>query len=138
MLRRPSSDPTTSKSPATPPVDGVIGSVSQTPAKSSSKQKSVSNTASNSSLRIHLALVKPQRSTLSSLPQWTNPRKVRRKAKARVKPMPQNRVLLNRLLVNLHNGNLSIHASFVRRITILRIVPDDLKLVVCSKGPQLS
>ena len=33
----PSSDPMTSKSHATPPVDGVIGSVSETPAKSSSK-----------------------------------------------------------------------------------------------------
>lgn len=34
---RPSSDLTTSKSPATPPVDGVIGSVTQTLAKYSSK-----------------------------------------------------------------------------------------------------
>ena len=44
---RPSSDVATSKSPATPPVDGVIGLVSQVLAKSSSKHKSVSNTASN-------------------------------------------------------------------------------------------
>jgi len=36
-----------SKSPATPHVDGVNSSVSQTPAKSSSKKKSVSNTCSN-------------------------------------------------------------------------------------------
>lgn len=41
---RPSSYLTTSKYPATPPVDGVIGLVTQTPAKSSSKQKLVSNT----------------------------------------------------------------------------------------------
>ena len=43
---RPSSDLMTSKSSATPHVDGVIGSVTHTPAKSSSKQKMVSNTAS--------------------------------------------------------------------------------------------
>lgn len=36
---RPSSDPTTSKSQATPPFDAVIGSVSQAYAKSFSKQK---------------------------------------------------------------------------------------------------
>lgn len=88
--------------------------------------------------RIHLALVKPQRSTLSSLLQWTNPQKERRKAKARVKSMPQNRVLPNRLLANLRNGNLSILASFARNITTLRIVPDDPKLVTFSKGPLLS
>ena len=88
--------------------------------------------------RIHLALVKPQRSTLPSLPQWTNPRKIRRKAKARVNPMPQNTVLPSCPLVILHNKSLSIHASFARRITIPRIVSDDLKLVVCSEGPQLS
>lgn len=45
----PSSDPVASKSPVVPPVDGVIGSVSQTPTKTSSKQKSVSNDAPTSS-----------------------------------------------------------------------------------------
>ena len=44
---RPSSDPTTSESPAVPPVDEVIGSVSQTPAKTSSKHKSASNATPN-------------------------------------------------------------------------------------------
>ena len=43
-----SSDPMTSNSQTTPPIDGVIGSVSQAPAKYSSKRKSASNTASNS------------------------------------------------------------------------------------------
>jgi len=89
-------------------------------------------------LRIHLALVKHQRSTLFSLPQRTNPWKLRRKEKARVKSMPQNKVLLNHLLAMLHNEILSIHASFVRSITILRIVPDGLKLVILSKGSLLS
>jgi len=88
--------------------------------------------------RILLALVKPHRSTLSSLSQWTNPRNIRRKAKARVKPMPQNRVLPNHLLVNLHNGNPSIPASFARRITTLWIVPNNPKLVIFSKGHSLS
>jgi len=45
----PSSDLATSKSLDTPPVDGVIFLVTQTPAKSSSKQKSFSNTSSNDS-----------------------------------------------------------------------------------------
>lgn len=44
---RPSLDLTASKSPDTPPIDGVIGSMSQTPAKASSKHKSVSNIGSN-------------------------------------------------------------------------------------------
>ena len=44
---RPSSDLIASKSLATPPVDGVIDSMSQTPEKSSSKQKMVLNTGSN-------------------------------------------------------------------------------------------
>lgn len=48
---RPSSELTTSKSLATPLVDGVISSVTQTPKKSSSKQKSVSNTTPNDSSR---------------------------------------------------------------------------------------
>ena len=52
---RPSSDLATSKSLAIPLVDGVIGSVSQTPAKTSSKQKSVSNFAPNSSSQNTLA-----------------------------------------------------------------------------------
>lgn len=89
-------------------------------------------------LRIHLALVKPQRSTLSSLPQRTNPRKEKRKAKAKLKSMPQNKVLPNSLLANLHNGNISILASSVRRITTRRIFLDDLKLVAYSKGPLMS
>lgn len=46
---RPSFNPTASKSPFVPPVDGVIDSVSQTPLKTSSKQKSVSNVSPNSS-----------------------------------------------------------------------------------------
>lgn len=37
---RPSTDPASSKSPNVPPVDGIIGSVSQTSNKASSKQKS--------------------------------------------------------------------------------------------------
>lgn len=49
---RPSSDPTTSKSPDVPPVDGVIGSVSQTSTKTSSKQKSVSEIGSNNPSKI--------------------------------------------------------------------------------------
>jgi len=89
-------------------------------------------------LVIHLALVKPHRYTLFSLLQRTNPRKVRKKEKARVKPMPQNRVVLSPLLVMLLNGSLSINASFVRRIIILRIILEDPKLFICSKGPQLS
>lgn len=44
---RPSSYLTTSKSLDTPPVDGVIGYVSQTSTKSSSKQKSVLHTCSH-------------------------------------------------------------------------------------------
>lgn len=83
--------------------------------------------------RMLIALVKPQRSMLSSLPQ-----KIRRKENARVKLMPQNRVLPNCLLVNIHNRNLSIPASFVRKITTLRIVLDDLKLFILSMGPLLS
>ena len=46
---KPSSDLTTSKCPTTPPVDGVIVLMSQTTTKSSSKQKSISNTAPNNS-----------------------------------------------------------------------------------------
>lgn len=88
--------------------------------------------------RIHLALVKPQRSMLSSLLQRRNPQKERRKAKVRVNSMPQNSVLQNCLLVNLCNGNISILTSFARKITTLRIVRDDPKLVTCSKGPSLS
>lgn len=88
--------------------------------------------------RIHLALVKPQRSMLSSLPQRKNPRKERRKEKARVKSMPRNRVLPNHLLANVSNRNLSILASFSRKVTTLRIVSDDPKLATCSKGPPLS
>lgn len=89
-------------------------------------------------LKIHQVLVKPKRFTLCSLTQWTNPLKVRRKVKEIVKLMPQNMVLLSHLLVILPNGSLDIHGSYVRRITILRIVVDNLKLEVCSKGPQLS
>lgn len=44
---RPSSDLTASPTTDTPPVDDVIGSMSQTLAKASLKQKSVSNTGSN-------------------------------------------------------------------------------------------
>lgn len=44
---RPSSDPTSSKSPDVPPIDGIIGSVSQTSTKTSSKQKYVSDIGSN-------------------------------------------------------------------------------------------
>ena len=46
---RPSSNPAASKSLAVPPVDGVIGSVSQTPTKTSSKQNLVSNAVPNNS-----------------------------------------------------------------------------------------
>ena len=45
----PSFDPIASKSPVVPPIDGVIGSVSQTPTKTSSKHKLVSNIVPNSS-----------------------------------------------------------------------------------------
>jgi len=46
---RTSSDLTSSKSPDVPHVDGIIGSVSQTSTKSSSKQNSISNTGSSHS-----------------------------------------------------------------------------------------
>jgi len=42
-------DHATSKSPVVPLIDGVICSVPQTPSKTSSKQKSVSNVAPNNS-----------------------------------------------------------------------------------------
>jgi len=116
----------------------AIGLVSQTPAKLLLNRSRPQMLFLIVHPRIHLALVKPQRSTLSSLLQWTNPQKERRKTKENLKPMPQNRVLPNHLLVNLRNGNLSIPASFARKIATLRIVPDDLKLVSCSKGPLLS
>ena len=48
---RPSSNPTASKQPIVPPIDGVIGSVSQTPTKTSSKQKPISNAPPNNSSR---------------------------------------------------------------------------------------
>lgn len=44
---RPSFDLKASKCPNMPPIDGVIGYVSQNPTKASSKQKMVSNTSSN-------------------------------------------------------------------------------------------
>lgn len=44
---RPSSDLTASKSPDTPPVDGVIGFMSQTSVKASLKHKFITNTSSN-------------------------------------------------------------------------------------------
>lgn len=43
----PSSDLTASKSLNTPPIDSVIGSMSQTSAKASSKKKPISSTGSN-------------------------------------------------------------------------------------------
>ncbi len=84
------------------------------------------------------ALVKPQRCTLSNLPQQTNPRKEKRKEKAKLKSMPWNRVLPNCFSTNHRNGSLSLPTSFARRIIILRIVHDDPKLVDCSRGPLLS
>lgn len=48
---RPSLDLTALKSLDTPPIDGMIGSMSQTLAKSSSKKKSVSDTGSNNPSR---------------------------------------------------------------------------------------
>ena len=44
---RPSLDPTSLKSLDVPPIDGIIGSISQTSTKASSKQKYVSNIVSN-------------------------------------------------------------------------------------------
>ena len=44
---RPSSDLASSKFPDVPPVNGIIGSVSQTSTKASSKQRSASDTGSN-------------------------------------------------------------------------------------------
>jgi len=69
----PSSDPMASKSQDVPLVDGVIGLVSQNllnilPNKSWSQMLFLIVLP-----RIHLALVKPQRSMLSGLPQRTNP-----------------------------------------------------------------
>ena len=55
---KPSSNLMTYKSLATPPVDGVIGSMTQTPTQSSSKQKLVSNTAHNDSSHNSSALGK--------------------------------------------------------------------------------
>lgn len=56
---RPSSDLTKYKSPATPPVDGVIGLVTQTPAKNSSNKIRSPTLLPMIPLTIHLALVKP-------------------------------------------------------------------------------
>lgn len=56
---RPSFDLKTSKSLTTPLVDGVIGSVTQTLAQSSSKQKSVPTLLPMIPLTMHPTLLKP-------------------------------------------------------------------------------
>lgn len=135
---RPSFDPVALKSPVVPHVDGVIGSISQDPAKTSSKQKSILNATPNNSSRNPPGPGKTLEVHAIQFTAMDKSLKGKKKEKAKLKSMPRNKVLPNRLLANLHNGNLSIPTSFARRITILRIVHDYPRSVAFSKGPLLS
>jgi len=129
-------DLTALKSLTTPPLGGVIGSMSHIPMKSSSKQKLVSNTSSNDPSRNSLCPDKTSEVHVvqSTIVDKSSKGKIR--SKARPKMMPQNRALLSHLLVMPLKESPSIHASSARRITTLKIVPNDLKFVACSKGPH--
>jgi len=60
---------------------------------------------------------------LSTLPQQINPIKVKIKEKVKPKLMPENKTLLNLLLMMLLDENQNILASSLRRIIKLKIVP---------------
>lgn len=122
-------DLTASKSLATPPIDGVIGYVSQTPVKSSSKQKSVSNIGSNDPSRNSLDPGKTskvhvvQSTTADKNSKGKNNGKGKAKFDAPKQGPPKSSI-----------GD----ASQRKPKCPLNIVPDDLKLVACSKGPRMS
>lgn len=97
-------------SPIVPPVDGVIGSVSQTPAETSSKQKLVLNLTPNSSSQNPTGPVKSSEVHAVQSNAMEKSSKGKKKGKGKLKPMPQNRVIQNCLLANLYNGNLGIPA----------------------------
>lgn len=79
--------------------------------------------------KIHPFLVKPLSYMLFSLLQKIRPLTVRRREKVKPKPMPQNRTLLNHLMMMILKESPNVLASSVRRIITPRIVPDVLKLI---------
>lgn len=128
---RPSLDLTASKFPDTPPVDNVIGSMSQTPSKDSSKQKLVTNTGSNNPSKNSSS---PDKTSEVHVVQYTTSNKYskgKKKGKCKAKVDSLNRTLLNLLLMTLLNETRNILASSVRRIITLNIVHVDMKLVTC-------
>lgn len=82
---QPSSNPTTSKSPAVPPIDGVIGSISKAPIKTSCKQKSISNTTPNSSSQNPLGPGKTSKVHIVQSTAVEKSSKVKKKCKGKAK-----------------------------------------------------
>jgi hypothetical protein len=129
MLQDHLQDLTASKSPDVPPVDGVIGSVSQTSTKASSKQKSVSNTGSNNPSKNSS---NPGKTSEVHVVQSTTADKAskgKKKGKGKAKADTPKQDPPKSSVDDASKESRNILASSVRKIITPRIVPDVLKLV---------
>lgn len=111
---RPSSHLTASKSPNVPPVDGVIGLVSQTSVKAFSKRKYVLRTGSNNPLKNSSSLGKTFEIHVVQCTKVYKASKGMKRAKVKPKLMLKNRTHPNHLLMMLLKESLNILASSVR------------------------
>lgn len=128
---RPSTDPKSSKPPEKPPINGIIGSMTQNSNKSSSNKKSVLTTTSNPPSNPSLDPGKTSKVLSFTLPWYTKPQKVKRRVKEKKILIPQSRILPIHLLMIHLNISPNMISSFVRKIIIPRIVPIVQELVSC-------